>query len=833
MNLSESLGKMGMSKSEKLAYIEALRERLIRQSRGSLLTFTTATMPTFEPAPFHIRYYNVLNKFADGKIKKLMVFMPPQHGKEISDSTPVLTPNGFVRHGDLKVGDYVFGRNGRPVQVLWVSEKVMSEYDVTFSDGAVIQCHGNHEWVVYDRSYAAERRLETKYLLSQKLASGTEGKRGHRYRFQVDANVQIQLPDADLPIHPYVLGAWLGDGTSVSGCITHHKDDIAHIDKVEGIGYSKGAVNVHKTTGAIRTCFLGLQSQLKASGLLNNKHIPEAYFNSSFQQRLELLAGLIDTDGYIYHKNGRVTFSNINRRLIDDVKRLVLSLGCRVTSCEFEPIISTSGINGKNIVLQVSFNPSFEIPCALKRKQSVSISPAIRRRAIVSIVKAKNPEQGNCIEVEGGIYLVGETLIPTHNSEGSTRRLPAYILGRRPDTKVAVVSYSAPKARKFNREIQRIIDTEEYAEIFPSTKLNASNITTVAGAWLRNADECEIVGHRGGFKTVGVGGPLTGEPVDMLIMDDIYKDAKTAWSPTVRESIEDWYDTVAETRLHNDSQQLIVFTRWHENDLAGRLLEQQGIYDPVTNPNGWVVVTYQAIKVGKPTAYDPREEGEPLWPERHNLEKLKAVRKRNSHVFESLYQQDPKPLQGLMYEQGFREYDVIPYSAKMVRKNYTDTADTGDDYLCSICYTETEDANYVTDILYTQKPMEYTETKTAEMLTKQLTQVAIIESNNGGRGFARNVEKQVRALNNTKTRFKWFHQKDNKVVRIFSKSADVQNMVYFPRGWDKMWPDFYQAVTTYMKVGKNDHDDAPDTLTGTVEWRGKAVSRAKDLSGVF
>jgi len=822
-----------MTREEKIAYYKLLKERLKRDSRDSLLSFTKATMPTFKPAGFHVNYYNVLTKFAKGKVKKLMVFMPPQHGKELSDSTLILTPNGFVRHGDLKVGDYVFGREGKPVKVLWISEKTMSEYDLTFSDGQVIQCHGNHEWVVYDRAFGKERIIETNYLLTQKLSSGTKGTIGHRYRFQVDPNVAIKLPETEMPLHPYVLGAWLGDGTSVSGCITHHPDDMQQIEKIENLGYTKGAVYIHKATGVVRTCFRGLQSQLKSQGLLRNKHIPECYFNSSINQRLELLAGLIDTDGYVYHKNGRVVFSNINKRLIDDVERLVVSLGCRVTVCEFKPIKSTSGINGKSIVYQLGFNPDFEIPCALDRKKPKRISPKIRRRAIISIEKAKNPEQGHCIEVEGGIYLAGEKLIPTHNSEGSTRRLPAFVLGRDPHKKVAVISYSAPKARKFNREIQRIIDTEEYAEIFPSTKLNASDITTVAGAWLRNADECEIVGHRGGFKTVGVGGPLTGEPVDMLIMDDIYKDAKTAWSPTVRESIEDWYDTVAETRLHNDSQQLIVFTRWHENDLAGRLLEQQGIYDPETNPNGWVVVTYQAIKMGKPTDYDPREEGEPLWPERHNLEKLKAVRNRNSHVFESLYQQDPKPLQGLMYEQGFREYDVIPYSAKMVRKNYTDTADTGDDYLCSICYTETEDANYVTDILYTQKPMEYTETKTAEMLTKQLTQVAIIESNNGGRGFARNVEKQVRALNNTKTRFKWFHQKDNKAVRIFSKSADVQNMVYFPRGWDKMWPDFYKAVNTYMKVGKNDHDDAPDTLTGTVEWRGKAVSRAKDLSGVF
>lgn len=420
---------------------------------------------------------------------------------------------------------------------------------------------------------------------------------------------------------------------------------------------------------------------------------------------------------------------------------------------------------------------------------------------------------------------------PQHGkSEGSTRRLPAYIMGRDPNRKVAIVSYSSPKARKFNREIQRIIDTPEYHEIFPDTCLSRSDYTDDAG-YIRTSDEFEIVGHRGGLKSVGVGGPLTGEPVDTLIIDDIYKDAKTAWSPTVRESVEDWYDTVAETRLHNDSQQLIVFTRWHENDLAGHLLEQQGKYDPVTNPRGWVVVIYQAIKVGNPTEYDPREEGEPLWPERHNLEKLLSVRARNSHVFESLYQQDPKPLEGLMYDSGFREYEVIPFSKKMTKKNYTDTADTGEDYLCSVCYIETETFNYVTDILYTQKAMEYTEPKTAEMISRQATEEAAIESNNGGRGFARNVEKQCRLMGNNKTKIKWFHQGENKAVRIFSHSAAVQNITLFPKGWDKMWPKFYKDVTTYMKVGNNEHDDAPDVLTGMVERRSKGST--KDLSGIF
>lgn len=423
---------------------------------------------------------------------------------------------------------------------------------------------------------------------------------------------------------------------------------------------------------------------------------------------------------------------------------------------------------------------------------------------------------------------------PQHGkSEGSTRRLPAYILGQNPDKRVAIVSYSAPKARKFNREIQRIIDTPEYNDIFPNTCLAGSDYSqNTTSAWVRTSDEFEIVGHRGSLKSVGVGGPLTGEPVDILIMDDLYKDAKTAWSSTVRESISDWYDTVAETRLHNDSQQLIVFTRWHENDQAGKLLREQGYYDPITNHNGWVVVVYQAIKVGKPNEYDPRTEGEALWPERHNLEKLESIRVRNNHVFQSLYQQDPKPLEGLMYENGFREYDIIPHTKKAIKKNYTDTADTGEDYLCSICYVETEIANYVIDILYTQKPMEYTEPKTAELLSRNGIEKAVIESNNGGRGFARAVEGQCRILGNNITKFKWFSQTENKNVRIFSQSAAVQNLIYFPKGWEKMWPDFYNHLTTYMKVGKNAHDDAEDCLTGTVEQRGK-WSGSSDLTGLF
>lgn len=420
---------------------------------------------------------------------------------------------------------------------------------------------------------------------------------------------------------------------------------------------------------------------------------------------------------------------------------------------------------------------------------------------------------------------------PQHGkSEGSTRRLPAFLLGKNPDAKLAIVSYNAPKARKFNREIQRIIDCPEYHEIFPETCLNASNVTTVAGSWLRNADECEIVGHRGGFKTVGVGGALTGEPVDILIMDDIYKDAKTAWSPIVRESVSDWYDTVAETRLHNDSRQLIVFTRWHEDDLAGTLLRQQGTFSE-ENPDGWVVCVYKAIKEGAPTDYDPRKEGEALWAERHNLAKLQAIRKRNPQVFDSLYQQDPQPRDGLMYEAGFVEYMIRPATKRLKRRCYVDVADTGADFTCAIIYDETEIGNYIVDVLYTSRPVEYTVPTLAKMLTKYTVAECVIEANNGGRLFKNEVEQQCRLLGNGKTRFTSFHQSENKETRIYSHSAIVQNLTFMPQGWKHSFPEFAKAICGYLKAGQNEHDDAPDALTGTIEKRVR--QKKSDVASLF
>ena len=413
------------------------------------------------------------------------------------------------------------------------------------------------------------------------------------------------------------------------------------------------------------------------------------------------------------------------------------------------------------------------------------------------------------------------TMPPQHGkSEGATRRLPAFVLGQDPDKRIAIVSYNAIKARKFNRELQRIMDDDRYYELFPQTLLAGQASYQEQGRrsrnYARNSDECEIVGYQGSFKTIGVGGSLTGEPVDMLIMDDLYKDASSAWSPVIRQNVADWYDTVASTRLHNDSQQLLVFTRWHMEDLAGRLLEQEGVYDPIENPQGWLLVSFPAIQNRPPSEQDPRAEGEPLWPERHSLEKLLEIKGRSPTVFESLYQQNPQPSQGLMYEE-FSCYTDLPSRSYSVA--YIDAADSGADYLCALFYKEAEDGNYITDVLYTKDPMEVTETTLTYMLQQHQVERCHIESNNGGNLFVSNLQQRSWDTGNRLTRFNPFHQNQNKTARIFAASASVQKLVKMPLDWKKRFPKFARDLTGYLRVGTNAHDDAPDALTGSIECR--------------
>ena len=177
------------------------------------------------------------------------------------------------------------------------------------------------------------------------------------------------------------------------------------------------------------------------------------------------------------------------------------------------------------------------------------------------------------------------------------------------------------------------------------------------------------------------------------------------------------------------------------------------------------------LKSSPPTGIDPRMPGEALWERQHGAALLEAKRRLDPLQFEAMYQGRPSAREGLLYGLNFAEYDCLPH--EIVRRgNYTDTADTGDDYLCSLSYAvDADGAIYITDAVYTREPMEVSEPLVAEMLLRSDTRQAAVESNNGGRGFARNVERLLWELYQTRSvNIEWFHQGANKHARIMTLS---------------------------------------------------------------
>jgi predicted phage terminase large subunit-like protein len=629
-----------------------------QEASESLLAFTQYTFPNYKADKFHKHLAEALTRIVmrakEGKSSSLMLWAPPQHGKLCAHSTPVLTSKGWRTHGDLRPGDYVYGRYGQPVRVIAISEQGIADREVEFSDHSAIRCHAKHEWSVFDRSMSSEHRhrpfiWETDALREHGLIYGKRGNRGSRSVFQLDAPVGIKGRHRDLPVDPYVLGVWLGDGTESKNCVVYHPSNRAIVDRMARHGMLLTAGSTHSETGCETGYFRELYGQLNSAGLLGNKHIPDAYFTSSIEQRLQLLAGLIDTDGYVYPRNGRTVFSTGNDRLVRDVSRLIATLGWRVTHSWAEPAISSSGIRGRQPVCQITFNPTVDIPVELGRKKNPKIEPIERRRSIVDI-RDIPPEPGRCIQVEGGIYLAGDRLIPTHNSELVSTRLPSFWLAHNTELPVAMVSYAASLAKRNSRYARSVMDSPFYQEIFPGIMPDEKN-------W--RIEDWHVKNRKGYAMAVGVGGPITGHGFGLGLIDDPIENWAAAQSETLRETIWQWWLGTFRTRLWEGASIIFMMTRWHEDDLAGRILDQEGT---VEEGGEWEVLSYPALAEDPETDPLGRKVGEPLAPSRYSRNWLVNFRDKSvEQVWQAEYQQHPVPPSGDFFKVGRIELvEAIP-----------------------------------------------------------------------------------------------------------------------------------------------------------------------------
>lgn len=823
---------------------DALRAELARRelARRDFGMFMRYMHPDLSFDRFHSAYYKVLDLFAKGRIRNLIVTCPPQHGKALYYKELVRTANrGWVRHGDLAPGDLVFSPEGRPVRVLWNSGVYTWPCrKVSFAGGYSLTASCNHEWGCWipDSSHKAvwHPRIETDGIMRMK-----------RDRSPYIMCAEPLRMDGRAPMDPYQLGLWLGDGYSSSAMIAKRKDDIAFWES-EGVVAAGcrqvGDADCYRTR---LTAFGG--GDLRAAGLLNAKRVPREFLDASAEDRASLVQGLMDSDGCC-DARGNCEFCSVRRDIAEGMMELLRSLGHKPRMYEGEAKLYGRVTGPK---FRVCFNPDrddavFRLPRKAERLLGkTNADRSDKRKHFIVSVEDAGELPCNCIQVEGGYYLAGKELIPTHNSEGSTRNLPAFMHGVDPSLRIGIVSYGFPLVQKFNRAVQSLMASDRYALLFPDTILPKTARAQDAGFGQglekpRNLREYGLLGTRdGGLMATGRGGALTGNPLDVGIIDDIYKDDKEANSPIVRRAAVDWYTDVFMSRLHNGSQQLVTFTRWHEDDLIGYLrdmneregtpfvrIDDLAMFDGGgCDPRRWYYINFEAIKEGPPTEIDPREPGEALWPERHSYESLMEKRKASPAGFLSLYQGNPMPREGLLYPE-LHTYESLPDSVHLRGPYaYVDPAGRGKDYLCAVVFHVAAGSRlvFVADVLYSDAGTDVTEDELADMLVGDGVHVAYIEANNGGDIFARDVKRILRERRHKGCVVQTFAQSANKEARIISSANNVVRLARMPDDWAVRWPGFYKATAGFKRLfTANEHDDAVDALTGCVEYATRGLN---------
>lgn len=340
---------------------------------------------------------------------------------------------------------------------------------------------------------------------------------------------------------------------------------------------------------------------------------------------------------------------------------------------------------------------------------------------------------------------------PRHGkSQIVSRHLPAYILGRDPDVPIIAASFGDALARRMNRDVQRIIDSDEYRRVFPQTQLYGKNIRTLAGgSWLRNSDEFEVVEYNGYYRGSGVGGAITGMGMKYGIIDDPVKNRQEANSQTVRDGIWDWYTSTFRTRLAPGGGILITVTRWHDDGLEARLLK---LAASSAKADQWTVLSFPAIAEEPSPSYDRRQPGQALWPTKYNEDELETTRiSVGSYDWNSLYQQRPAPPEGGMFKRHWFK-TVKASTAQAIRVRYWDKAGSHDDgaYSCGVLMALKPDRTYcVEDVVrgqWSALEREQVIKYTAQADENRYGDVTIWQEQEPGSGGKESAENTVRNL---------------------------------------------------------------------------------------
>lgn len=585
------------------------------------------TGQTLEQSPFHTDVQAALTTH-----KQIVVMSHPDSGKALPLDTEIPTPCGWVTMGSLKVGDQVFGSDGKPCLVTFATGVQLGRrvFEVEFEDGVIIKADAEHQWSVRKRQ--STQRVAT----TQEMAVRLRESDGH-YVWAVPVTKPVQYQRCQLPIPAYVLGAWLGNGTSSNSVISFHEPDRFVWDQC--VGYVGGHEPRRDRRNQVMYGTLGsragdIRGRLRELGVLDHKYIPELYLRASEEDRRALLEGLLDTDGSI-GKFSRVELCFCNEMLANNALELIRSLGFRATIAESDAKIEGRVVGRRWRIMFTALEPVFRMPRKRQLQKLDSRSTRTHWKHVVAIREVAS-EPVRCIQVDNAdrTYLVDRSYTVTHNTSQVAVGRVLWELGRNPNLRVMLLYNAEDSAMKTLATIRRYIESsKELRDVFPHMKKGETwkddSIVVPRTAYSRDPSVVAV-----GYNSRRI----QGSRVDLLIVDDLLDSQVTA-TESQRRKLSSWVKNTVLTRLTDRALVAFLTNAWHPRDLAHEMVNERGwhlIRRPIRNPDGkiwwwrWseerlklIRKSLGALEYARSYECDPRDDGSRVFRPEHIEHALK------------------------------------------------------------------------------------------------------------------------------------------------------------------------------------------------------------------
>lgn len=787
-------------------------------------------------------FIQALQDLLDRKIKMLVLESPPGIGKALRVSSNVVTPEGYKRIGDIKVGDLVACRDGSFAPVIGVYDQgIKDTYKVCFDDNTSAICSKEHLWTVQTKEDRTKRKGNNKHKASdgkkyrtielQEMFDKLYIGKDKALNYSIDYCEPVQFSKKNLPLDPYLLGILIGDGYCGKGniTITNVEEDI--VNKIENTlpNGDKLTHYTEKEMGISKLNFDGdcsyTKQALKELGLVgccaNSKFIPKEYMLSDVNDRIALLQGLIDSDGYVAENGTTIEYSTVSKQLANDIRELTLSLGGRAI------LQSRKGRYKKddkifecqtNYRVYISFG-NYVIPCSSKKHLLKYRKKERCNRKYITRIEYHGKEECRCIMVDHPEHLyLTDDFIVTHNTVlGEFAFAYQYIM--HPLSKSLMGGNANMLVTGFYQDILDFLTSPEYRfkEIFPDFPeiVNSAEFKMIYTE--RKKREPNLM-----FVSIEVGATGIIHVDGMLYVDDLIKTAEQANNPDQCQKIRYAYTGMLQDRLVNaDVPILVIGTMWSINDHISYLKQKY-------SQESW----FRSISV--PCMNEERTESNFMYD--FGLEKTvehweRLIRDDDEIIAMAKFFCVAMDREGKLFDtKQFNYFTELPSGEPDRVVAAVDVAyGGGDNYSMPIAYVYGRDV-YIVDVIYTKNGLKYSRPATVAKIKKHKITRVHFEGNNGGDLLANDIEQDLKNegvhCNITHKRCPSIKSKLDRILAVSSQidGTDTNNNTYklyflTKEKQSQEYRKFMSCMSRFsqsLDIQGKQEDDAPDSLANLI-----------------